>query len=74
MTQDYTFTYLSCQACAQRVHCEQCQDQIAEMLLRIRGVQSAQVNMATKTMLIEFDGIDPDEIEEILENAVVFVD
>ena len=74
MTRNYTITYLSCQACSQRVHCEQCQEQIAEMLLRIRGVQSAQVNMAAKTMHIEFEGIDADDIEEILENAGVFVD
>lgn len=74
MTRDYRFTYLSCQACSQRVHCDQCQEQIAEMLLRIRGMQSAQINMAAKNMHIEFEDIDADDIEEILENAGVFVD
>lgn len=74
MTRDYRFTYLSCQACSQRVHCEQCQEQISEMLLRIRGVQSVEINIATKAMRIAFEGIDPDDIEETLENAGIFVD
>ena len=38
MTRDYRFTYLSCQACTQRVHCDQCQTQITEMLMRLKGV------------------------------------
>lgn len=74
MTRDYRFTYLSCQACTQRVHCDQCQTQITEMLMRLRGVQSVEINIVMKTMRVAFEGIRPDEIEEVLENAGIFVD
>lgn len=74
MVRDYTFTYLSCQACSQRVHCEQCQEQIAEMLLQIKGVQRVEINIVQKAMCIAFENIDADDIEETLENVGVFVD
>ena len=74
MTRDYRFTYLSCQACAQRVHCDQCQAQITEMLMRLKGVQSVEINIVMKTMRVAFEGIRADDIEEVLENAGIFVD
>ena len=74
MTRDYCFTYLSCQACTQRVHCDQCQTQITEMLMRLKGVQAVEINIVMKTMRVAFEGINADDIEEVLENAGIFVD
>ena len=74
MTRDYHFTYLSCQACTQRVHCDQCQTQITEMLMRLKGVQAVEINIVMKTMRVAFEGINADDIEEVLENAGIFVD
>lgn len=72
MTQDYTFTFLDCQSCTAHIHCEQCQDQILQLLTRLEGVRAADVNILQKTMRIDFDGIDPEEIEDALEDAGVF--
>lgn len=74
MTREYTFTYLACQRCHQRIKCDQCQEQITQMLMRLKGVQALDMNIVKKTMRIAFDGIDPDDIEEALESAGVFVE
>ena len=42
----YSFTYLPCQTCTAKIHCEQCQETIAAALNKLSGVQSAQVSMA----------------------------
>ena len=46
MTLRYTFTYLPCQSCSQRVNCEACQTEISKMLMRVHGIQQVDVNIA----------------------------
>ena len=57
MELEYSFTYLPCQACTAKIHCEQCQNTITAALRRTDGVQSAQVSISEKTMRITGDGI-----------------
>lgn len=74
MTLKYTFTYLPCQSCTQRVNCEACQTQIREMLMRVRGIQQVDINIAKKSMNVDCENMDADLIEDILEDAGIFID
>lgn len=74
MTLRYTFTYLPCQSCTQRVNCEACQTEISQMLMRVHGIQQLDVYIARKAMTVEFADIDSGIIEDILEDAGVFID
>ena len=69
----YSFTYLPCQTCTAKIHCEQCQDTIAAALGKLPGVQSAQVNIPEKTLAITGVGIDEDAVEDALDAIGVFL-
>ena len=42
--------------------------------MRLKGVQAVEINIVMKTMRVAFEGINADDIEEVLENAGIFVD
>ena len=69
----FSFTYLPCQACSAKIHCDQCRETIAAALLRLDGVESAQVSIPEKTMRITGDGIDEDAVEDAMDAIGVFL-
>ena len=70
---EYSFTYLSCQSCTAKVHCEECQNKIAERLAELAGVRRAEVNIPLRHIAIEEDGADPDEIDGEMDAFGVFL-
>ena len=74
MIMNHTFTYMACQSCHAKIKCDQCQTQISEMLMRLKGVRSVEINIPKKTLQIVAEIISADEIEDVLEDAGVFVD
>lgn len=73
MTNRYLFTYLSCQSCVAKIHCEKCQDEIADILLNLPGVTAAAVNIPAHTLTVTHDGADPDDLEDALDAIGVFL-
>ena len=69
----YSFTYLPCQTCTAKIHCEQCQETIAAALNKLSGVQSAQVSIPEKTLRITGNGIDEDVVEDAMDAIGVFL-
>ena len=69
----YTFTYLSCQACSAKIHCEQCQETIAAALRKLSGIRSAQVSIPEKSMRITGERIDEDALEDAMDAIGVFL-
>lgn len=72
MTFTYTFFYIGCQACQARVHCEECEERLSQMLMRLEGVNGAVVQMANKQLTIDGD-LDSSTLEETLEDLGIFV-
>ncbi|MGN0978576.1 MAG: heavy-metal-associated domain-containing protein [Faecousia sp.] len=68
----YAFTYLDCQQCRERIHCDDCEKRLTEALLRLRGIRSADIQMATKCLSVDTD-LDADTLEEALEDLGIFV-
>ena len=66
------FTYLDCQRCSERIHCGDCESRLRDVLLRISGIQSADIQMARKVLSVNTQ-MDTDEVEEILENLGIFI-
>lgn len=73
MIAEYRFTYLPCQFCVGKNHCEQCAAQIAELLARQPGVISATVDRPAQTLTVTHDGADLDALEDVLDAAGVFL-
>ena len=74
MILNYSFTYTACQSCHAKIKCDQCQEQISEMLMRIRGVQRVEMNIPRKTLVIEVENVNRYDIEDALEEVGVFID
>jgi len=71
MNFNYTITYLKCQSCTAKIHCEACADEIRERLLK-EGVQAA-VDIPGRAARIEA-GMDEDDLLDLLEEIGVFAD
>lgn len=71
MTYTYSVTYLPCQICNARIHCDHCESQLEKSILRISGVHSASLNMATKSLLADIT-TDQDAFLDALEVLGLF--
>ena len=69
--EEYVVTYLKCQFCSGKIHCDQCSREVEERLLRTPGVQAAQVDLNHHMVRLEAE---PEEAEEILDDAGLFID
>ena len=70
MKYTYDFTYLSCQSCTAKIHCDDCAAQIYERL--IRDVAAAEIDIAAKRIAIDAGSMDEDDLLDLLEDIGVF--
>ena len=71
MTYTIDISYVGCQSCQARFHCEECEERLSQMLMRLEGVNGAVVQIANNQLMIDGD-IDRDILEEALENVGIF--
>lgn len=71
-TVGYPFTYLDCQSCTSRIHCDECEARLSEALLRIRQIYSVDLQMAKKRLTLNTE-LEQEELEEILEDLGIFL-
>ena len=71
MNYQTSFTYIPCQTCTAKIHCEQCADTVTQSLLQISGVTNAEVDMVKKQASVE-SSLDPDDLDEYLEDLGLF--
>ena len=71
MNCNYEITYLKCQSCTAKIHCEDCAAEIQERLLK-QGVK-AHIDIPNRAARIE-TGMDEDDLLDLLEEIGVFAD
>ena len=71
MKNPISFTYIPCQTCSAKIHCDQCSDQVAASLRKMAGVVHVDVDMVKKQLAVS-GTLDPDMLEECLEDVGVF--
>lgn len=71
MNLNYTITYLKCQSCTAKIHCEDCAAELAERLLK-DGVRAA-IDIPGRSARIE-TAMDEDDLLDLLEETGVFAD
>ena len=71
MTHTISITYIACQTCHAKIHCEECEKRLEEALMRVQGINGASVKLGPKQVVV--DGlVDMDALEEILEDLGLF--
>ncbi len=72
MEKTYAYSYLPCQFCVGKNHCDQCGEDIRQALMRVEGVHSVAMDVPARRLTVRFEG-DPGEIEEAAESLGVFL-
>lgn len=74
MTYEFIVSYIECQSCTERVHCEQCEAMREEALMRMEGITGVELILSRKYVAIETDSLSREDIEDLLEEAGLFVE
>ena len=73
MTHQMAFTYLACQTCNAKIHCDRCGEEVSQSLLQMNGVDDVEINMITRRISVS-GSFDIDDIECKLEDLGFLVD
>ena len=72
MEYTYFVTYLKCQSCAAKNHCQACSAEVEETLRRCSGVESAAVDLQQRR--VHMVGGDEEGLLDALERAGILID
>lgn len=64
--------YMKCAFCTAKTRCEACGRELDTALMENSGIHTAVVNVPEKTVRLEHE-LDPDTLEELLEDAGLFL-
>lgn len=73
MNQSYDISYLACQSCTAKIHCDDCSATLRERLLGRPGVTAAEVDVGKRSLHICAD-MDEDDLLDLLEDIGIFAD
>jgi hypothetical protein len=48
MTYTFSISYIGCQTCQSKIHCDECEKRLEEAMMRLSGVKGASLQMAKK--------------------------
>ncbi len=65
------FSMTTCQMCVGKAHCEECGDNLVELLARNPVIQAASVDMKKRILRVRSE-VSDEVLEEILEDRGVF--
>lgn len=71
MNYNYEITYLKCQSCTAKIHCEDCAGEIQDRLLK-EGIKAA-IDIPNRYARIE-TSMDEDDLLDLMEEIGVFAD
>ena len=73
MTHTFSISYIACQTCQSKIHCDECEKRLEEAMMRLSGVRGASLQMAKKELLIDAD-ISKEDLADALEDLGIFAD
>ena len=73
MNHKFSFTYLTCQSCTARIHCEQCSEELSQRLQGKAGISKAQADIPNKQLCIA-SSLDEMDLLDLLEDMGIFAD
>ena len=67
------YSYLPCQFCVGKNHCEQCGEDIRKSLLGVDGVAEVRMDVPARKLTLTLDGADFDDVCDAAEVLGVFL-
>ena len=72
-TKTCDYSYLPCQFCVGKNHCQQCGEDIRQSLLALDGVVAVDVDVPNRKLTLTLDGADPADVEDAADALGVFL-
>ena len=73
MTYTFKISYIGCQSCQAKVHCDECEKRLIDAIMRLSGIHSASVQMARKALLVDGQ-LDEATLVDALEDIGIFAE
>lgn len=67
------YSYLPCQFCVGKNHCEQCGAEIRRALLGLSGVAAVEMDVPARKLALTLDGTDLDDVADQADALGVFL-
>lgn len=69
----YPFSYLKCQSCSAKIHCEQCAAEAIDVM-KAEGFTITEMNIPAKMMTVDIDPALENDLLDMLEEHGIFAD
>ena len=73
MTYTFKISYISCQTCHAKVHCDECEKRLEDAIMRLSDVHGASLQITNKTLLVAGQ-MDEDTLVDALEDIGIFAE
>lgn len=74
MNCEYSITYLKCQSCTAKIHCDQCADELCQRLLKEPYIRDVSIDIPKRSMHMDAPGADEMDLLDLLEEIGLFAD
>lgn len=74
MKYEFSIIHIACSQCSKKTHCEQCNRELSESILRIEGVADAQSYIRDEKLIVECNGLSENALIDELEGIGLLVD
>lgn len=71
---EFDFSFLNCQSCSAKIHCEECRDNLEERLKKTPGIDHIAIDIQNKCLSVESVSMDEDDLLDALEEVSIFAD
>lgn len=74
MNQRFTISYLTCQSCTAKIHCDDCAAELREKLLRHSDIHAVEIDIPARTLQLQAQSMNEDDLLDLLEDIGIFAD
>lgn len=74
MNYEFEITYLACQSCTAKIHCERCGADLVERLLKKGGAATICIDIPKRHMTLQSDHWDEMDLLDAMEDIGLFAD
>lgn len=74
MNYEFEITYLACQSCTAKIHCEHCGAELAERLSKRVSANNICIDIPNRHMTLQSDQSDEGDLLDAMEDIGLFAD
>lgn len=73
MKYEFSITHIACEQCSKKIHCDQCNRELSESILRIPGVKSVESYIRDERLILDCENLSEDDLADRLETMGLLI-